>query len=97
MIEIKEMHLEKSGTPLWKIIEDLGNKSYSCIEVRCKWTDQLGEHDEYCGDCWYDGETKTLFAGDGDSYSLDDLYDEWREEYFDLYGEPCLTVWEYGM
>lgn len=96
MIEIKEMHLEKSGTPLWKIIEELGNKSYFYIECRYKWADQDGDHDDFWGCCSYNNETKMLSSVDGDSYSLNDLYDEWVEWQADN-GEQCLTVWEYGV
>ena len=88
----------ETGKPLKEIIKDLGNKSYPYISCRCKWTDKDGKHDEYWGACSYNNETKMLSSLDGDSYSLDDLYNEW-EEWADeeIYnGEICLTVWEYG-
>lgn len=91
-----------TGIPLSKIIEQLGNKFYPYIECRCKWTEEDGtEHDEFCGSCSYDNSTGKLTPLDHDSYSLEDLYDEWEETqyldegYFD--GEPILlTVWEHG-
>jgi len=88
--------IRRSGKPLRKIIEELGNKSYSYIEMRCKWKDKDEEYDEFWGCCYYDNTLKKLFPLDGDSYSLDDLYDEWKEYDTDLYENPCLTVWEYG-
>jgi len=88
----------ETGKPLREIIKKLGNKSYSYIECRYKWTDQDGEHDDFWGCCSYNNETKMLSPLDGDFYSLDDLYNEW-EEWADeeIYnGEICLTIWGYG-
>ena len=66
------------GFSLKWIIEKLGNKNYDFIECRCKWIDANGcERDEYFGACSYvDG---SLIPLDGDSYSLDDLYIQWKE------------------
>lgn len=87
------------GISLREIIAQLGNKSYPYIECRCKWTERDGtQYDEFWGSCAYDNGTKKLTPLDNDSYSLDDLYNEW-EEWQDLeekYGQICLTVWEYG-
>ena len=92
----------ETGKPLREIIEELGNKSYPYIECRCKWTDPDGtKHDEFWGSCSYDNKTGELTSLDHDSYSLDDLYDEWdewqdlEEKHFDG-GQILLTVWEHG-
>ena len=81
------------GFSLKWIIEKLGNKNYDFIECRCKWIDANGcERDEYFGACSYvDG---SLIPLDGDSYSLDDLYIQWKES-INKNGF-VLTVWEYG-
>ena len=81
------------GFSLKWIIEKLGNKNYDFIECRCKWIDANGcERDEYFGACSYvDG---SLIPLDGDSYSLDDLYVQWKES-VNINGF-VLTVWEYG-
>ena len=91
----------KTGIPLREIIKNLGNKSYPYIEFRCKWTEEDGlEYDEYFGACSYDNQTGILTPLDHDSYSLDDLYNEWdewqdlKEEHFDK-DQFLLTVWEY--
>lgn len=91
-----------TGISLREIIAKLGNKSYPYIEVRCKWTKHDGTRcDEFWGSCSYNNETGELRSLDHDSYSLDDLYNEWEEwqdldeKYFDN-GQICLTVWEYG-
>jgi len=79
----------EKGIPLREIIEKLGNKNYTQIICRCKYEDYYGEmHDEFFGGCRY--ENGELIPLDGDSYSLDDLYEEWEED-----GE-YLTVWESG-
>ena len=83
------------GIPLKTIIDKLGNKSYSYIEVRCRWEKNEYNYDEYIGSCSYDNKTKTLSPHDFDSYSLDDLYEEW-EEWKDDNGHINLTVWEWG-
>lgn len=80
------------GIPLREIITRLGNKSYIQIIFRCRWTDNGEVFDELFGACSYDAETKTLTSLDGDSYSLDDLYVEWKET---NHGN-ILTVWEQG-
>ena len=50
--------------------------------------------DEFWGICSYNNGVLTPL--DGDTYSLDDLYEEWEESY--TYDETSLilTVWEYG-
>lgn len=85
----------KTGIPLKDIIAKLGNKSYICIECRCKWTENNEEYDELFGGCSYDNKTQTLTPLDGDSYSLNDLYEEY-EEFYDTDGNNYLTVWERG-
>ena len=87
----------KTGIPLRKIIEKLGNKSYPYIECRCKWIENDIEHDEFWGTCSYDNKTGILTSLDGDSYSLEDLYFEWKE-WLDITDNKisCLTVWEKG-
>ena len=83
------------GIPLKEIIKKLGNKSYPFIEVRCRWTENEYNYNEYIGSCSYDNKTKTLFPHDFDSYSLDDLYEEW-EEWRDDNDQINLTVWKGG-
>ena len=83
------------GIPLKKIIEKLDNKSYPYIECRCKWTQDGEEFNEFFGACSYDNKTGILTPLDGDSYSLDDLYVEWKEELVDD-GQFYLIVWEEG-
>ena len=83
------------GTPLKEIIKKLGNKSYSFIEVRCKWKENEYNYDEFIGACSYDNKTKNLIPLDSDSYSLDDLYEEW-EEWKDGNDQINLTVWAIG-
>ena len=83
----------EKGISLKKIIEKLGNKNYDYIKCRCKWTDNNGqEQDDFFGACSY--KNGVLTSLDGDSYSLDDLYVEWKEYTQDEC--VCLTVWEYG-
>lgn len=86
---------DEIGMPLKDIIAKLGNKSYTYIEYRCKWTKNNKEYDEFFGGCSYDNKTQILTPLDGDSYSLNDLYEEY-EEFYDTNGNNCLTVWEYG-
>lgn len=83
------------GIPLKEIIKKLGNKSYAYIEFRCKWEEDLKEYDEFFGGCSYDNKTQTLTPLDYDSYSLNDLYEEW-EEWQNESNKNCLTVWEHG-
>ena len=83
------------GIPLRTIIDKLGNKSYPYIEVRCRWEENEYNYNEYIGSCSYDNKTETLTPLDYDSYSLDDLYEEW-EEWKDDNGRINLTVWEGG-
>lgn len=85
-----------TGTPLRNIIAETG--ADNCyIECRCKWTENGNEYDEFFGGFKYiNGE---LIPLDHDSYSLDDLYNEWEYhkvtmEDSDLTG--VLTVWEHG-
>lgn len=87
------------GKKLRDIIAELGNKSYPFIECRCKWTDENGDNDEFFGGCSYDAKTGELKPLDGDTYSLDDLYEEYEEWVDDEEGllTICLTVWEYGV
>ena len=90
-----------TGKSLKDIIAEFGNKSYPFIECRCKWTDENGDNDEFFGECAYNAETGELTSLDGDTYSLDDLYDEYEEwvdedEEFSDNGAMCLTVWEHG-
>lgn len=87
------------GIPLREIIKQLGNKDYNFIEIRCKWKEKNEEFDEFIGACSYKkGELMPL---DGDTYSLDDLYVEYKE-WVDLEenevdgGKLILTVWELG-
>lgn len=83
----------EKGISLKKIIEKLGNKNYDYIECRCKWTDNNGhKQDDFFGACSYkDGVLTSL---DGDSYSLEDLYVEWKESLDN--DKLILTVWEHG-
>ena len=83
------------GVPLKDIIKKLGNKSYSYIDCRCKWEENEHEYDEFFGACSYNNKTKTLTPLDYDSYSLEDLYEEW-EEWKDGNGQTNLTVWKQG-
>ena len=90
------LHTGIKGIPLWKIIKNLGNKSYVRILWRCKWTDKGKDFDELFGICSYDSQTRKLMPLDGDIYSLEDMYVSW-EEWKDEKGRDCLTVWEYGI
>ena len=83
------------GISLKDIIKKLGNKSYSFIEFRCKWKENEYDYDEFFGACSYNNKTKTLTPLDYDSYSLEDLYEEW-EEWEDDNGQINLTVWGVG-
>ena len=87
------LYTGEKGIPLKDIIKKLGNKDYKYIECRCKYISKDGqEQDDFFGACSYmDGKLKPL---DGDSYSLDDLYIDWKEYMED--GCTYLTVWEYG-
>lgn len=90
------LYVGESGTPLKEIIKSLGNKSYPYIYERCKWIDETGEEqDEYFGVCAYNAETEELIPLDGDSYSLNDLFESWEED-VDIDGDLRLTVWEKG-
>lgn len=86
-----EIYSGKNYITLKDIIEKLGNKNYDFIEVRCRWTDKNGQmQDIFFGGCSYkDG---VLISLDGDTYSLNDLYDDYKE--FTNDGKTCLTVWE---
>lgn len=86
---------EKAGTPLSKIIEKLGNKSYPYIECRIQWERNGKKYDKFWGACAYSSKTKTLMSLDTGSYFLEDLYEKW-EEWKNSRGEDCLTVWEDG-
>lgn len=86
----------KREIPLKDIIKNLGNKSYPLIEFRYKWKENEYEYNEFFGACSYDSKTKTLTPLDYDSYSLEDLYEEW-EEWEDDNGQINLTVWESGI
>ena len=77
------------------IIKKLGNKSYSFIEFRCKWKENKYDYDEFFFFFFYNNKTKILTPLDYDSYSLEDLYEEW-EEWKDDNGQINLTVWEQG-
>lgn len=92
------------GTPLFKIIEKLGNKSYPYIECRIQWDRNGKKYDKFWGACAYSSKTKTLMSLDTGSYFLsgrcfaaflEDLYEKW-EEWRNSRGEDCLTVWENG-
>lgn len=83
------------GISLKDIIKKLGNKSYPLIEFRCKWKENEYDYDELFGACSYNNKTKTLTPLDYDSYSLEDLYEEWKE-WKDDNGQINLTVWEQG-
>lgn len=83
------------GISLREIIAKLGNKTYSYIECRCKWSEEEEQIDMFFGCCSYDNKTNILTPLDGDSYSLDDLYIEW-EEFDDDNGQICLIVWKNG-
>lgn len=79
----------EKGIPLKEIIERLGNKNYDLIKCRCKWKDDDGkEQDILFGVCSY--ANGVLTSLDGDSYSLEDLYIEWKE------CDTFLEVWEQG-
>lgn len=83
------------GEKLIDIIRKLGNKSYEYIECRCKWADHDGNlNDDFFGCCAYNSETETLTSLDGDLYSLEDLYVDWKESKQD--DKYILTVWEKG-
>lgn len=86
----------EKGISLKNIIKNFGNKSYPLIEFRCKWKENEYDYDEFFGACSYDSKTETLTPLDYDSYSLDDLYEEW-EEWEDDNGQINLTVWEIGV
>lgn len=86
---------EKTKTPLSKIIEKLGNKSYPYIECRIQWERNGKKYDKFWGACAYSSKTKTLMSLDTGSYLLEDLYEKW-EEWKNSRGEDCLTVWENG-
>lgn len=87
-----------TGITLREIIKQLGNKSYPYITFRCKWTDKDGRkvYDEFWGTCSYNNKTEELTPLDGDSYSLNDLYNDWKE-YTLADGTRALIVWEYGI
>ena len=83
------------GTPLREIISSLGNKNYPFIRRRCKYKNTIGIiYDEFLGICSYDNGVLTSL--DGDTYSLDDLYEEWMESNTYDGTSLILTVWEYG-
>jgi len=87
------------GIPLKDIINQLGNKDYSCIMYRTLWEYEGKEQDDLFGYCKY--ENGILEPLDSDTYSLDDLYIKWEEwvdtdEEFGDNGAICLTVWEQG-
>lgn len=82
------------GMPLREIIRLLGNKSYSFIECRCKWHDGKTDYDEFFGACKY--EDGILTPLDGDTYSLDYVYSEWKEDIDTNTGKASLILWEYG-
>lgn len=85
----------ETGTPLREIISSLGNKNYSFIRCRCKYKNTIGIMcDEFVGICSYDNGVLTPL--DGDTYSLDDLYEEWEESRTYDGTSLILTVWEYG-
>ena len=85
----------ETGTPLRDIISSLGNKNYSFIRRRCKYKNTIGIIcDEFLGICSY--ENGVLTSLDGDTYSLDDLYEEWEESNTYDGTSFSLTVWEYG-
>ncbi len=87
------LYTGETGTPLRDIIQSLGNKSYACIYERCKWIDRYGiEQDDFFGACSYDAVDKKLSPLDGDTYSLNDLFEEWEET-----EEGNLVVWERGV
>ena len=83
----------EKGKPLKDIIFSLGNRNYDYIECRCKWVDKDGkENDDLFGECSYkDGILNPL---DGDTYSLDDLYIEYKERFEN--NKWYLAVWEAG-
>ena len=85
----------RTGKSLREIIKELGNKSYDYIEFRSRWSDKYDEqYDEFWGACSYNSDTEELIPLDHDSYSLDDLYneyEEWRKN-----DKLCLTIWERG-
>ena len=91
---MRYLNTGEKGIPLKEIINRLGNKNYCCIECRCKWIDRNNqEQDDFFGACSY--EDGVLAPLDGDTYSLEDLYIEWKETDDDN-GNYSLIVWEYG-
>ena len=85
----------ETGTPLREIISSLGNKNYPFIRCRCKYKNTNGIMcDEFWGICSYNNGVLTPL--DGDTYSLDDLYEEWMESNTYDGTSLILTVWEYG-
>lgn len=87
------IYTEEREFSLKTIINKLGNKSYPYIEIRCRWEENEYNYNEYIGSCSYNNKTKILTPFDHNSYSLDDLYEEW-EEWKDDNGQINLTVWK---
>ena len=89
-----------TGTPLKDIIKtvqdkyNLPNNLTINIMTRCKWTSNGIKYDELCGYCHF--SNARLIPGDCDSYSFDDLYDEYEFSDDGEDGEMWLTVWEIG-
>ena len=81
-----------SGQTLKQIIKSLGNKNYARIEFKSKYRQNGKMFDTFFGACSY--ENGELIPLDGDTYSLEDRYDEYKE-YKNKFGQICLTVWEY--
>lgn len=86
----------ENGIKLKSILDYYNNQDFDEIELRCKWKDLDGtDYDKLIGFCQYkNGE---LISLDGDDYSLNDLYVEWRIVTFGKKNSKVgLIVWEDG-
>lgn len=77
------------GRTLKDILDELENRDFENIMVRCLWKYSDGEeNDDLIGYCSY--INGRLIPQDGDSYSLDDLYVKYE------INNDMLIVWEFG-
>lgn len=85
-----------TGIKLKNILDYYNNVNFDEIQVRCKWKDIDGtDNDDLIGFCQY--QNGELIPLDGDNYSLDDLYVEWRILTFGKKNSKVgLIVWEDG-
>ncbi len=74
-----------------EIVELIGNKSYSRVELRCNMSIRGNIRDVFVGVFAYDGEAKRIIPLDGDSYSMDMLCEQWNE--FETDKGKCLCVY----